>query len=280
MAAPPVLYVRAPMRLDRRRVHLYTESGTRRSGGWKGADGVKRGNAFLIGLVVFTLALAGVGIGLFVRQNAPRAQEPIVGYYAVRENLSVNVRAGLGDKYDTLATLSGGTEVAVYEFLRGWARIDYQGRNGYIGQRFLNKLDKWESAGEGAGYCPYCQKWVDDLSNHGLAGCGVTGHCKAVGVHERVCAVLGHCKSDGLTHADPPCGNQAHCVSDWRKHELLICGLHYECSLGDASAQPHTVVCEKCGKFLCDGDHSLCGAASTQTEIQTESDNQTEVENG
>ena len=123
----------------------------------------------------------------------------------------------------------------------------------------------------------YCQRCGEDISvgAHFLQGCGhyscvdgmhellVCGHYSCVDGEHASCVYCGGylCTGD---HFLLECG---HFACQDGNHIELTCG-HYECEGGDhtlygcghcASMPGAHIECDKCGRYLCTGDHSSCG---------------------
>lgn len=51
--------------------------------------------------------------------------------------IDVNVRAGAGTKFDVLGTLPNGSTVKVLDWQENWAKIEFNGSEGFISSKFI-----------------------------------------------------------------------------------------------------------------------------------------------
>lgn len=70
--------------------------------------------------------------------NQPEQPQTSVGEYYINA-AALNVRSGEGTNYSVIGALPQGQKVQVISEHYGWSKINYNGRTGYVGTRFLSK---------------------------------------------------------------------------------------------------------------------------------------------
>ena len=59
---------------------------------------------------------------------------------------SLNVRSGAGSNYKKIGSLTKGTKVSVISESKGWSKIKYNGKNGYVSSKYLKKVSQNSSS--------------------------------------------------------------------------------------------------------------------------------------
>lgn len=83
--------------------------------------------AILLGLLILVLAFA------IKAEKSPSSNE----YYTTTTGL--NVRTGIGKKYPISFTLDKGDQIEILYKKRGWYKIEFEGKTGYVHSKFIIK---------------------------------------------------------------------------------------------------------------------------------------------
>ena len=119
--------------------------------------------------------------------------------------IDVNVRAGAGTKFDVLGTLPNGSTVKVLDRQGNWAKIDFNGSEGFISSKFIQTANEEQYSSSSQTSSSTKSNWLNWIIGIGISLLvfKLFGFKKLFGFffHETAKSIYGEftCKSCGKT---------------------------------------------------------------------------------